>query len=244
MGVPGVRRRHQGRPLRPAASPARPTTRSRTRATELGVEWTPAGQSGDVPRRSAGSGPGCRCAPRCRRSGRSSSPRCSARTRRRRRRSRWCSTSPTRPACALRRPRRPARGAAVPHERRRQGRAQGHRRPVVGHRRRAAAQDRRARAAGRGGVLRRARARHRRPDADARADGKGVINCLELAAVQDKPQAVLDVPDVAARRPVPDAAGDRRRRQAEARASSSTRRTSCSRTHRRSSSPRSRRRCG
>ena len=58
-----------------------------------------AGNPGELPRRSAASGPGCPCAPRCRRSGRSSSPRCSARTRRRRRRCRWCSTTPTRPAC-------------------------------------------------------------------------------------------------------------------------------------------------
>ena len=48
-------------------------------------------------------------------------------------------------------------------------------------------------------------------------DGRGVISCLELPAVQDKPDALLDRADVAARRAVRGAARGRRPRQAEAR---------------------------
>ena len=69
-----------------------------------------------------------------------------------------------RPRAAAARPSRPADGAAVP-DGRRGGRPQGLRRHVEGHRRRAAARDGRAGAAGRAGVLRRARVRPRRPDA-------------------------------------------------------------------------------
>ena len=64
----------------------------------------------------------------------------------------------------LARPGRPRRPPELPRERRGQGRAEGHRRPVEPDRRGAAAQAGGARAAGRRAVLRRARGLHRPPD--------------------------------------------------------------------------------
>ena len=48
-------------------------------------------------------------------------------------------------------------------------------------------------------------------------DGRGVVSCLELPTLQTKPDAVLDVPHVAARRPVRGPARGRGPRQAQAR---------------------------
>ena len=48
-------------------------------------------------------------------------------------------------------------------------------------------------------------------------DGRGIVSCVELAAVQDKPRAVVDGADVARRRAVRGAAGGRRPPAAEAR---------------------------
>ena len=48
-------------------------------------------------------------------------------------------------------------------------------------------------------------------------DGRGIVSMLELPGVQDRPAAVLDLPDVAARRPLPRPARGRRPRQAQAR---------------------------
>ena len=97
-----------------AAARRRPTTGSSTRAGELGIEWSPAGYPGRRSCRSAASAPACRCGPRCRRSGPSCWPRCSAPTRPRRRRCRSCSATPTTRGLRAARPRRPARGAQVP----------------------------------------------------------------------------------------------------------------------------------
>ena len=66
-------------------------------------------------------------------------------------------------------------------------RARGHRRAGVLDGGRAAARARGPRGRRRQRVLRRAAARHRRPDAHA-PDGRGVVSVLELAAVQDKPK--------------------------------------------------------
>ena len=63
------------------------------------------------------------------------------------------------------RPQGPARGRAVPHQRRGQGRAQGARRAVPGDGRGDPARADRVRGPGRGRLLRRAGVRHRRPDA-------------------------------------------------------------------------------
>ena len=65
------------------------------------------------------------------------------------------------PAAA--RPDRPARGAAAPDQRRGQGRAEGDRRAQRGHRRGDPARPDHLRRPGRRGVLRRAGVRHRRP---------------------------------------------------------------------------------
>ena len=98
------------------------------------------------------------------------------------------------PAAA--RPRRPARAADVPGLRRGQGRARGHRRPVDAT----------------VGVLLRALVGLEtgggneffgEPQLDiadllrTTPDGRGIISCLELPAVQDKPEALLDRADVA-----------------------------------------------
>ena len=71
------------------------------------------------------------------------------------------------------------------------------------------------------------------------ADGKGVISLVELPNLPGPPGAVLDVPHVAARRPVPRPARGRRRRTSRSWCSSSTRRTCSSTTPRRTSSTRS-----
>ena len=73
----------------------------------------------------------------------------------------------------------------------------------------------RAREPGRGAVLRRADARHRRPDADAR-DGKGVVNILAADKLMNSPKLYADLPAVAAVGAVRAPARGRRPRQAEA----------------------------
>ena len=90
------------------------------------------------------------------------------------------------PAAA--RPVRPARAADLPRLRRGQGRARGHRRARVGDRRRAAARAGRAWRTGGGNEF------FGEPQLDVAdllrtaPDGRGVISCLELPAVQDKPK--------------------------------------------------------
>ena len=90
------------------------------------------------------------------------------------------------PAAA--RPLRPARAADVPRLRRRQGRARGHRRAVVGDGRRAAA---RRSSSSRTAAATSSSASRSSTIADllrTAPDGRGVISCLELPAVQDKPK--------------------------------------------------------
>ena len=74
-------------------------------------------------------------------------------------------------------------------------------------------------------------------------DGRGVT-CLELTAVQDRPAAVLHVPHVAARGPLPRPARGRRPRQAEARLLLRRGAPAVQRTRARRSSTDRRRRCG
>ena len=75
-------------------------------------------------------------------------------------------------------------------------------------------------------------------------EGRGVISCVELAAVQDKPELWSTALHVARRRAVRGAARGGRPRPAQARRSSSTRRTCCSPTRPTRSSRRSRAPCG
>ena len=117
---------------------------------------------------------------------------------------------------AAARPGRPARGPAVPHRRRgREGRAQDDRRAVAADRGRDPARAGRLRGAGCGRVLRRAGVRdqglpahhRRRPRHDQPA---------RAAQPPGPAGAVLDLPDVAARGPLPRPAGGGRPRQAQA----------------------------
>ncbi len=123
----------------------------------------------------------------------------------------------------LRRPQQPAAarpeglgGAAeIPDQRRGQGAAEEPGWGLQGHRRGDPAQAGRTRAAGRRRVLRRARVRHRRP---APADPGRPRRHLAAGTAQaaGPAGAVLDVPDVAAGRPLPRPPRGRRPRQAEA----------------------------
>ena len=90
------------------------------------------------------------------------------------------------------------------------------RRPLDGDRRRDPARADRSRGPGRRRVLRRAGVRHQPTCCARRRTAAASISCVELPAVQDRPQLFSHVPDVAARRPVPRAARGRRPRQAEA----------------------------
>ena len=118
---------------------------------------------------------------------------------------------------AAARPLRPARAADVPGLRRRQGRARGHRRAVVGDRRRAAARPRRrsrpaaatSSSASRSSTISRPAA-HARPTAAASSPAS---SCRPSRTSR----ALLDRADVAARRAVRGAARGRRPRQAQAR---------------------------
>ena len=165
-------------------SPVSPTTRSRTCAASSGSSGAER-PSGLVPLASAGSAPACRCAPRC--VVRAPASRQGARRQR-------DAVVVALPGLRLRRPAglalsisttcgRCCSSSPAPG----QGRAPGHRRTVVGHRRRAAPQDHRARPAGRGGVLRRAGVRHRRPHADHHRR-QGCHQLPRAEAVQDKPR--------------------------------------------------------
>ena len=117
---------------------------------------------------------------------------------------------------AAARPRRPARGPAVPHRRRgREGRAQDDRRPLAPDRRRDPARAGRLRGPGRRRVLRRAGVR----DQGVPAHRRGRTRHHQPARAAQPPGpagALLDVPDVAARRPLPRPAGGGRPRQAQA----------------------------
>ena len=114
------------------------------------------------------------------------------------------------------RSRRPARGPEVPRLRRGQGGAEGDRRRLDGDDRRAPPLDPRARGPGRRGLLRRTRARRRRPAAgrQRRAWDHQLPRAGRRAG---QAEAVLDVPHVAAGRALPRAARGRRPRQAQAR---------------------------
>ena len=114
------------------------------------------------------------------------------------------------------RPLRPARAPHLPRLRGRQGGADRHRRRRLLDDRRPAAPARPARGRRRHRVLRRAAARDRRPAADGR--GRPRDHLVPRAARRPgQADALLDRADVAARRAVRGAAGDRRPRQAEAR---------------------------
>ena len=189
----------------------------RTRATEVGQALEPAGVPGRVPR--------------ARRHGARASPL----------RATMTSFGPTllaegarpqrgagvlaRPGLPLRRqgraaaarPQGPARGRPVPHS---ATRARPSSRSSAGCRKATAGVILRELIAfedqGADDVLRRARVRHRRPAAHRRRTAAASCRCSSCRSVQDRPRAVLDVPDVAARRPVRGAARGRRPRQAEA----------------------------
>ena len=117
---------------------------------------------------------------------------------------------------AAARPRRPARGPAVPHRRRgREGRAQDDRRALAPDRRRDPARAGRLRGPGRRRVLRRAGVR----DQGVPAHRRGRTRHHQPARAAQPPGpagALLDLPDVAARRPLPRPAGGGRPRQAQA----------------------------
>ena len=117
---------------------------------------------------------------------------------------------------AAARPRRPARGPAVPHRRRgREGRAQDDRRALAPDRRRDPARAGRVRGPGCRRVLRRAGVRDQGLPAHHR--GRPRHHQPARAAQPAGPAgALLDLPDVAARRPLPRPAGGGRPRQAQA----------------------------
>ena len=130
------------------------------------------------------------------------------------------------PAAA--RPRRPARAADLPGLRRGQGRARGHRRALDGDRRRAAARARRRSRPAAGPSSSASRSSTSPTCCAPRPTAAGVISCLELPAVQDKPtlfSTALMWLLAELFEALPEA-GDLR--QAQARRSSSTRRTCCS----------------
>ena len=232
-GRSGLRRRREGRPLRPPEAGCGRRRASPRAPTELGIEWTPAGHPVTF-LSLGGHGPGVPV----RATISSFGPQLLAKV---------MGANETQSSSLIlvfdfadkagpraARPRRPARRAPVPHERRRPGRPRRHRRVVVGDRGRPPAQDRRARASRRGGVLRRARARQRRSDPHhGRRRRRHPLPRARRSAGQT--EVVLDVPDVAARRPVPDAARDRRHRQAQALLLLRRSAPACSRTRRRRS---------
>ena len=120
---------------------------------------------------------------------------------------------PGRPAAP--RPRRPARRRRLPHQRRGQARPQGARRTVVGDRGRDPARADHVPGPGRRRVLRRAGVRVGRPAADdRRRQGRDLAG--RAAQPAGPAGGVLDVPDVAARGPLPRPPGGRRHRQAQA----------------------------
>ena len=224
----GLRRRREGRPLRARRRPARPTARRRSARPTSGIDVRADRLPGRVPQRSAASARACRCARPSPTSGRSCSRRCSTRTRRRSRASCSSSTTPTRRACRcstssdLR--------ALLTFLDSDAGKAEleGIGGLVVADGRRAAARARRARGRRRQRVLRRAAVR-RSHDLLRTAPRRPRRHLVPRAAGRaGQAEALLDRADVAARRAVRGAARGRRPRQAEARASSSTRRTCCS----------------
>ena len=157
---PGLRRRHQGRPVR--AQRARGGERQDHRPRRVGRP----GVDGDrLPGRVLRARrPGHRhpaAGDDDARSGRCCSARCSASTTPRSRASAWSSTTPTRPGLPLLDLADLRAVVHVPHQRRGQGRPQGPRRPVQRHRRRDPARADRVRGPGRRRVLRRAGVRVR-----------------------------------------------------------------------------------
>ena len=214
-GRPGVRRRHQGRPLRPLRARARRTRRWSSVPASVGQEWQRPWLPGRVLRARR---PGHRYAAARHHDRVRPDParrRCSGSTTPRSRRWGWSSTTPTAPACRCSTSPTCARWSSTSPPTRA--------RPTS----RTSAASRSATAGvilreliallrpGRRRVLRRAGVRDQRPAADhGRRQGPDLAR---RAAQPGGPAgAVLDLPDVAAGRPVPRPARGRRRRQAQA----------------------------
>ena len=216
--------RHGGRP----GGQARGRPRDRVRAGRASRSSTS---------RSAASGPACRCARPSPTSGPSCSRRCSTRTRRRSRASRSSSTTPTRRACRCSTSPTCARCSRSSTSDAGKAELKG-----IG-----------GLSAQTVGVLLRnlvgletggGNEFFGEPQFDVNdllrtaPDGRGDHLVPRAAGRAGQAEALLDGADVAARRAVRGAARGRRPRQAEARASSSTRRTCCSTTRARRSSSR------